>query len=61
MYLGREELGLKGIVISILMWLALLVSSSLLGLPHIFVVAQALLDIALAFIIFGGNMNIPLR
>ena len=61
MYLGREELGLKGIVISILVWLGLLVGSSLLGLSYIFVVVPALLDIVLGFIIFGGNMNIRLR
>jgi hypothetical protein len=61
MYLGREELGLKGIVISILIGLGLVACYSSLGLPHIFVLVQALLDIVLAFIIFGENMNTPLR
>ena len=61
MYLGREELGLRGIVISILIWLGLLVGSSFVGLPYLFVSAEALLDVVLLFIIFGGNANIPLR
>lgn len=61
MYLGREELGLKGIVISIGVWLGLLIGSSFLGIPYVFVSAEALLDVVLLFIIFGGNMNIPLR
>ena len=61
MYLGREELGLKGIVISIVVWLGLLLGSSFLGHPYVFVSAEALLDVVLLFIIFGGNMNIPLR
>jgi hypothetical protein len=61
MYLGREKLGLKGIVISILIGLGLVACYSSLGLPYIFVLVQALLDIVLAFIIFGENMNTPLR
>ena len=61
MYLGREELGLKGIVISLVVWLGLLLGSLFLGLSYVFVSLQALLDVVLLFIIFGGNMNIPLR
>ena len=61
MHLGREELGIKGIIISILIWLGLLLGLSFLGLPYLFVSAQALLDVVLLFIIFGGNMNIPIR
>ena len=61
MHLGREELGLKGIIISILLWMGLLVGSSFLGLPYLFVSAEALLDVVLLFIIFGENMNVPLR
>jgi len=61
LYLGREELGLKGLIISILIWLGLLVGSSFLGIPYVFVSAEALLDVVLLFIIFGGNMNIPIR
>lgn len=60
-YLGREQLGLKGMVISILIWLGLLVGSLFLGPTYIFIAAHALLDIVLGFIIFGGNMNARLR
>ena len=60
-YLGREELGWKGIVISILIWLGLIIGSSFLGMPYVFVAAEALLDVILLFIIFGENMNIRIR
>ena len=59
MYLGREELGLKGVAICILIWLGLRLACMLSGLP--FVAAQALIDIVLLLIIFGGNINITLR
>jgi hypothetical protein len=61
MYLGREKLGLKGIVISILIGLGLVACYSSLAPRYIFVLVQALLDIVLAFMIFGENMNLPLR
>ena len=61
LYLGREELGLKGVIIFVLIWLGLLIGSSFLGIPYVFVSAEALLDIVLLLIIFGGNMNIPIR
>lgn len=56
-YLGREELGLKGVVISVLIWLGILFGYSSFGPTYVFIVAQALLDIVLAFIIFGGSIN----
>ena len=62
MVLGREELGWKGVVLSILIWLGMLLGCLLSGLPpHFFVAVQALLDIVLLLIIFGGDINIPLR
>ena len=60
-YLGREELGLKGTIISILIWIGLLLCYSSFGPTYIFIVAQALLDIVLAFIIFGGSINNRVR
>ena len=58
LYLGREALGLKGIIISILIWLGLLSGLMLSGMFYIFVSAQSLLDIVLLLIIFGGDINI---
>ncbi len=62
-FLGREELGFKGIVISIAIWLGLLLGIRFAaGMSwHFFIAGSALLDIVLLIIIFGGDINIPLR
>jgi len=58
-FIGRDELGLKGAAISIAIWLALLLGCSLTGLsPYIFVAMQALIDIVLLIIIFGKDIRI---
>ena len=62
MFLGREELGWKGIVISILIWLVLLLLCVLFGFQsYTFVAIQAVVDIVLLLIIFGGDIDIPIR
>ncbi len=60
---GREELGVKGIIICIVIWLGLLLGTSLTAgmMPYFFIAGDALLDIVLLIIIFGGDINIPLR
>ena len=62
-FLGREELGFKGIVISIVIWLGLLLGTCLTAgmTPYFFIAGNALLDIVLLIIIFGGDIDIPLR
>ena len=62
-YLGREELGFKGIIISIIIWLGLLVGSLLVSgtFVYVFIAANSLLDIVLLLVIFGRDINIPLR
>jgi hypothetical protein len=62
-YFGREELGLKGIIISIVIWLGLFLGNCLApGIPSYFLTAgNVLLDIVLLLIIFGGDINITLR
>jgi len=62
-YLGREELGFKGIIISIIIWLGLLVGSFLVSgvFVYVFIAANSLLDIVLLLVIFGRDINIPLR
>jgi len=63
LFLGREELGFKGIIICIVVWLGLLLGACLTAgmLPYFFIAGNALLDIVLLIIIFGGDVNIPLR
>jgi hypothetical protein len=63
LFLGREELGFKGIVISVTIWLGLLLGSINIsgGSPYFFTAACALLDIVLLLVIFGGDINVPLR
>jgi hypothetical protein len=62
-FLGREELGPKGIIISIVIWMILLLGAIFVGgvSPYLFIAANALLDIVLLIIIFGRDINIPLR
>lgn len=62
-FLGREELGFKGIMISIAVWLGLLIGSIVItgGFLYFFIAANALLDIVLLIVIFGGDINIPLH
>jgi hypothetical protein len=58
-YLGREDLGLKGIGISVMLWLGLLVGFFATGVsPLLFVTAQALLDVFLILKVFGGDIKI---
>jgi hypothetical protein len=58
MYLGRDELGLKGILISVLIWVAILLGFWLLDFsPYLSVSAQAVLDVILLIVIFGGDIK----
>jgi len=61
MYLGREELGLKGTIVSILLWLGIQLGYLSFEPTYVFILAQSLLDIVLAFIIFGGSINRRVR
>ena len=56
---GREELGVKGILISVAIWAALLLGSIFLHVPsYYFIAAQSVLDIVLILVIFGGDIRI---
>ena len=61
--IGREELGFKGVLISVIIWIALLLVSILVkGISsYHFIAANALLDIVLLIVIFRQDVNIPLR
>jgi hypothetical protein len=58
-FIGRSELGFKGIAFFIALWLCLLLGFRMLHLPsYWFVAAQALIDAVLIIIIFGGDIRI---
>ncbi|OHB75568.1 MAG: hypothetical protein A2Z25_17405 [Planctomycetes bacterium RBG_16_55_9] len=58
-FIGRSELGFKGVAFWILLWLGLLVGFMMLNLPsYWFTVAQVLMDTVLIIIIFGGDIRI---
>ncbi len=61
MYLGREELGLKGTIVSIPIGLGIQLGYLSFEPTYVFILAQSLLDIVLAFIIFGGSINNRIR
>jgi hypothetical protein len=57
--LGRDELGLKGGLIAAGIWFALLLGfAAFQGSPYLFVAAQAILDVILILVIFGGDVRI---
>jgi hypothetical protein len=59
MFLGRSELGSKGILVSITIWIGLLLGFMTLNIsPYLFVGAQSLFDIILILVIFGGDIRI---
>jgi len=58
-FIGRSELGFKGVAFFIALWLCLLIGCMILHLPsYCFVAAQALMDVVLIIIIFGGDIRI---
>jgi hypothetical protein len=56
-FFARRELGWRGVVICIAVWVALLLGFMYMGIsPYGFVAAQALLDCILILVIFKGNI-----
>jgi hypothetical protein len=57
-FIGREELGLKGVITCIVIWFALLFGCRMLGLSlYCFTALQLFFDIILVLIIFGGDVK----
>jgi hypothetical protein len=57
--LFREELGVKGLLISIIIWAGLLIGCATFKIsPYLFVSAQAIYDIVLLIMLVGGNVRI---
>lgn len=60
LYIGRSDLGWKGVVFCIALWLSLAMILHFCGIsPYVFIGVQAILDAFLIIVIFGGD--IPLR
>lgn len=58
-FLGRSDLGWRGVMLCIGIWLALLFGLYYAGFSsYIFVAAQALLDCILLLVVFGGDIRI---
>jgi hypothetical protein len=58
-FIGRSELGFKGVAFFIALWLCLLIGFMMLHLPsYCFVAVQALMDAVLIIIILGGDIRI---
>ena len=58
-FIGRSELGFKGIVFFVTLWLCLLLGCRMLHLPsYWFTAVQALIDVVLIIVIFGGDIRI---
>jgi hypothetical protein len=58
LFLGREELGFKGIILAIAVWAGLLAGTLWGGVPLLFASAQAIIDIGLVLVVFGGDIKI---
>ncbi len=58
-FMGRGELGLKGVLFCVALWIALLVGCVTLDIAsYWFVAAQALIDAILIVVVFGGDIRI---
>ena len=58
-FFGWDDLGLKGVLFCIALWGVLLLGFTMTGLsPSVFVAAQALIDVVLILVIFGGDIRI---
>ena len=58
-FIGRSELGFKGITFCIVLWVGLLLGFMKLSLQsYWFVGAQSLIDAILIIVIFGGDIRI---
>lgn len=59
LFIGREELGFRGVAFCVLLWAALLAACVFLGMsPYTFVALQSLFDIILILVIFGHDIQI---
>ena len=58
-FIGKSELGFKGIAFFVTLWLCLFLGWRMLHLPsYWFTAVQALIDVVLIIVIFGGDIRI---
>ena len=58
-FIGKSELGFKGITFCIVLWIGLLLGFMMLSFPpYWFVGVQSLIDSILIIVIFGGDIRI---
>ena len=58
-FLGRGELGFKGVLLAVAVWGALLAGLMATSLPPYFLVAaQVVLDVVLILVVFGRDVRI---
>ena len=58
-FIAKKELGCNGVILCIAIWLMLLLGFFYLGIsPYYFVTAQALFDVILILVAFGGDIRI---
>ena len=59
LFLGRSQLGRKGVLVSIAIWVGLLLGFKVLNIsPYLFVGAQSLVDVILILVLFGADIRI---
>ncbi len=57
-FLGRHELGWRGVIAAAVGWFVLLFLMTAIGAPHLFQFAQAILAIVMILIVFKGDIRI---
>jgi len=58
-FLGRSELGFKGVTFCIVLWVGLFLGFMMLSIPSLyFIAAQSLIDAILIIVIFGRDFRI---
>jgi hypothetical protein len=58
-FVGRSDLGFKGVTFCIVLWIGLLLGSIMLSIPsYFFVAGQSLVDAILIIVIFGQDIRI---
>ena len=59
LFLGRGKLGVKGILVAVAIWSALVAGAlSQSAPPLVFIIGQLLLDVVLILVVLGGDVHV---